>query len=146
MADDLRLRRLDTAHVAYATIYEHPELGAIEVGRLNYRSGQPHSADAWHWSIGIVARPALGGEAQGTAATQKAAREAWKRAWPKFRDARTDAEWHDIKAAQEHSAKLLMIADARKRPGLSADQLVELRAEAARPGPAPHWLRALLDE
>jgi hypothetical protein len=89
-----------------------------------------------------AARPSL---AEDTSPTRKAAEWAWKQHWPKFRDARTEAEWHDAKASQDTSEKRIMIHDARKLPGLTIADLDQLTDEAGRPGPAPHWLVELLE-
>jgi hypothetical protein len=102
MTDTLSLRPLNSAHESYATVYEHPEFGKIDVGRINERSGQKR---ALALSIGIVAKPGLSHAATGSAPTQKAAIAAWKTHWPKFRDARSEGEWHDPKAAQERARK-----------------------------------------
>lgn len=144
MTDALTLRRLDADRESFATMFEHPEFGPIDVGRIVETTGNPHQLDSqWRWTIGW---PTLPGRhwRQGPAATQKAAIAAWKAAWPAFRDARSDAEWHDGKAAQDKSEKILMIIDARKVPGLSAEQQADLTREMGRPGPAPHWLEQLL--
>jgi hypothetical protein len=145
MTDALTLRRTSPdGGDSFATLYEHPEFGKIDVGRIGRRLGNPTGSDAWSWSIGIVALPGLSHTAQGTAATMKAAQFAWKAHWPKFRDARSEAEWHDAKEAQDNSEKKLMILDARKIAGLTSEQQAELTAEMGRPGPAPHWLRKLV--
>jgi hypothetical protein len=143
VSDDLTLRPLSTAHESYATIYEHPEFGKIDVGRIGVRSGNPHNPDGWSWAIGWLTLPGRHW-AEGTAPTRKQAERAWKAHWPAFRDARSEADWHDAKTSQERSEKKLMLFDAGKLPGLTEQQRAELRAEAGRPGPAPHWLKELL--
>jgi hypothetical protein len=140
----LTQRRTSPDHESYAVAYDHPDLGKIEVGRISEREGNPDWTDKWQWSIGYPTLPARQWK-QGTAPTRKEANAEWKRAWPAFRDARSEAEWFDAKAAQEFSAKTIMIYDARKLPGLTADQHEQLRSEMNRPGGAPHWLLEILE-
>jgi hypothetical protein len=163
MADALSLLRLDADAESYATLYEHPEHGKIRVGTISRRTSLGNIIDPWSWSIATnlapeyspdrgaapnedrtwVRRAAL--RFHGTAATKKAAIAAWKQAWPRFRDARTEAEWHDLKAEQDRGEKKIMIYDAYKLPGVTPEIREELQREMGRPGPAPHWLLEMIE-
>jgi hypothetical protein len=143
MTAPLTLRRVDPELESFATLYTHPEFGKIDVGRISRRVGNPDQSNAWSWCIRSGVRPGLSFAAESTAPTMKAAIAAWKAAWPKFRDARTDAEWHDIKADQDWSQKKIMIIDALKLRITDA-QRAELQVEMGRTTPAPRWLVELL--
>lgn len=130
----LTIRRTDPDRESYAVIYDHPELGKIEVGRLSEREGNPDWTDKWKWNIGYPTLPSRQWK-QGTASTRRAAETAWKGSWPEFRDARSEADWFDAKAALDASEKRIAIHDARKLPGLTHDQQEQLTRELGRVGP-----------
>lgn len=143
MSDRLTLKRQGPD--SYSTVYEHPKFGNIAVGFISARASHGNIPDNWQWAIRIGSRPALGGENQGTAATLKAATAAWKAAWPRFRDLRTDDQWHDFKSDQVHSEKKLMIYDAYKLPGVTPEIRERLQHEMGRGGAAPDWLVKMLE-
>lgn len=163
MSDALRLLRTDPDSESFATLYVHPQLGRIRVGTISKRISLGNIDDPWSWSISTnlppkyspnhgrvpleertwTSRPAL--RFQGTAPTLKAAVAAWRQAWPAFRDARTEAEWHDLKAEQEHSEKRLLVYDALKLPGVTPQIRTQLEQEMGRRGAAPYWLRQMID-
>ena len=156
MADQLTLKKIDPKRDSYQTLYEHPAFGKIDVGRISTRSGNPRGTPDWDWCIVIqTLAPQYRDEQgdwqtrqsidfRGTAPTRKAAIAAWKSHWPKFRDARTDAEWHDAKVEQDFSRKRMMILDAKKLPRLSDRQKQDLEREMSQAGPAPHWLQEMV--
>ena len=139
----LTIRPTSTNPESYAVAYDHPDFGKIDVGGVAMRSGNPPGTDAWKWNIGWSTLPWRRWR-EGTAPTKKAAERAWKMAWPYFRDAIGEADWHDAKTEQDFSAKRIMIIDAKRLPGLTEAEHAQLHAELGRPGPAPHWLTEML--
>jgi hypothetical protein len=82
---------------------------------------------------------------EGTAPDKDAAIAAWKEHWPKFRDARTKAEWREIKESQNRSHKQNLRYDYLNIRGrLSARQCATIEAELAADGPVAAWLVELL--
>ena len=57
----LTLRRTDPGHESFATVYDNPQFGKIDVGRITERSGNPDHTNAWAGvdRLGHPARPAL---------------------------------------------------------------------------------------
>jgi hypothetical protein len=138
----LSLRRLGVSSNGFATVYDHPDFGKLDVGRITERSGNPFDTDKWAWSIGYSTLPGRYW-LQGTAPTRKAAEAEWKRNWPKFRDARSEADWHDARESQDQSRKKIDIFDAGQKP-ISKEERLALREEAMRKGPTPEWVKAIL--
>lgn len=145
MSDDTRLtlRRLHPEHESYATVYDHPLHGRIDVGRISERKGSHNADRLWSWSIGWSGRPRMTGAAEGSAPSRSAAKAAWRRHWPKFRDALSDAEWFDLREAQDFSRKRIDLQDALHKP-ISAQERAALQQEMARPGATPEWVKTIL--
>lgn len=72
MPDALTLRRTDPDSESFVTLYDHPDFGKIDVGRISRRAGNPDHTPAWSWSIGYATLPGRHW-LQGTAVTKKAA-------------------------------------------------------------------------
>src|SRR5882724_11358579 len=120
----LHLRRTKPDRESYVTLYEHPKFGRIDVGRISPRASLGNVYDGWSWCIRCstlapvyspdhgevsaeqrtwVRRPAVSFE--GTAPTKDEALALWREYWPQCRDARTEAEWRELKADQDRSQK-----------------------------------------
>lgn len=123
-----------TEHVpSFAIRFHHPEYGAIQVGRIGERSGNPNDTDKWSWQIGWGT---LNGREHrhGTAPTKKACEDAWKKAWPAFKAARTESEWYEAKSSEDSATRKWAVFDARKLTSDKAE-LARLDEELRRPGP-----------
>jgi hypothetical protein len=138
----LTLRRLSHDHVSYVTVYDHPDFGKLDVGRIGQASGVPRDTDKWEWSIGFATLP---GRLwlQGTTATLRAAEAEWRRNWITFCNARSEADWHDARVYQDRSRKKIDIYNAGQKP-VSREEREALRQEMERIGPTPEWVKAIL--
>jgi len=87
MTDRLILKRTAADSEAYATLYDHPVHGQIDVGRISTRASLGNVNDPWHWCIRIGSLPGMSRQTEGTAYSKEDATEQWKANWSAFRDA-----------------------------------------------------------
>src|SRR4051812_31971823 len=80
MTDRLILKRT-AADRAYATLYDHPVHGQIDVGRIFTTASLGNVNDPWHWCIRIGSLPGMRRQAEGTAYSKEDATEQWKANW-----------------------------------------------------------------
>lgn len=140
---ELTIRSLHEKTRGFAITFHHPEYGAIRVGHIGERSGNPTDMDLWSWQIGWGI---LNGREHrhGTAPTKKACECAWKTAWISFKAARTQSEWYEAKSSEDYAKRKWDIFDARKLAG--DDETERLTAELRKggPGPTPGWVLDIL--
>jgi len=85
-----RHRDRDARHESWLIYYDD-----VHVGTIGLRSGNPADTDPWQWRCGFYPGSNPGECTCGTAATFKAARDAFSAAWAVFLSKRTEADFEE---------------------------------------------------